>query len=76
MFQLLVTYSEVRTQSLNNASTCQGTTFVPSDLLFGASEPTDNNLYRYVMRNAGRSIHVVFERCMLFQAWCKHRRIR
>ncbi len=48
MFQLLVTVRAARTQSLDNTSKCAGTNFVPSDLLFGSSQPSDNNLYRYV----------------------------
>ena len=46
MFHTLTSYVQARTQSLDNNAKCVGTTFVPSDLLFGESTDTDN-LVRY-----------------------------
>ncbi len=47
MFHTLTAYVHARTQSLDNNAKCVGTTFVPSDLLFGESTDTDN-LVRYL----------------------------
>ncbi len=48
MFQTLTSYVHARTQSLDNNAKCVGTTFVPSDLLFGESTASDS-LVRYLL---------------------------